>query len=166
MRFDNSWYQAKTKFNNCSIIDFLKTLSHIEFSMSLIRKRLRTLHGQGAWKLRRHWTLHDKHNIRSRYWILDHFHFTHYCILIECSRPILSTPRKKSERWLGAVQTVSDLQTWPLPTSNELHTSRIQVQIVWNGLKYQPLSFNICVWHWNKKEALRDVWCLTTCVWH
>ena len=43
-RFDNSWYHAKTGFNNCFTIHFSNNLQK------------KTLHRRGAWKLGRLWT--------------------------------------------------------------------------------------------------------------
>ena len=62
--FDNSWYHAKTEFNDCFIIHFLNNRQKKTF---------------------RHW--HDKCNICSRYCIY-HVKFISCCELIECSRPI------------------------------------------------------------------------------
>ena len=63
-RFDNSWYHAKTTFNNCFITHFW-TLCKKDTSV-WVCKTLRTLQGQGAWKLGRLWTWQDKCNICSR----------------------------------------------------------------------------------------------------
>ena len=57
-RLDNSGYQAKTEFNECFIITFLKQSAKENTSL-WVRKNLRTLHGRGAWRLGRLWTRHD-----------------------------------------------------------------------------------------------------------
>ena len=84
--FDNSWYHAKTEFNNCFIIHFShNSSSETETKRSAILFLRRTL--EGAKQPGRRWTWHDKCNICSRYCIY-HVKFTSYCELIECSRPI------------------------------------------------------------------------------
>ena len=82
--FDNSWYHAKTEFNNCFIIHFLNNRQKKTFSHSVSEEN--TPRGLVT---RQTLNLHDKCSICSRYCIY-HVKFTSYCELIKCSRPIRS----------------------------------------------------------------------------
>ena len=81
--FDNSWYHAKTEFNNCFIVHFShNSSSETEAKRSAILFLRRTLQGLSSQA-----DVEHKCNICSRYCIY-HVKFTNYCKLIECSRPI------------------------------------------------------------------------------
>ena len=83
--FDNSWYHAKTEFNDCFIIHFShNSSSETEAKRSAILFLRRTLQGasnQADVEL-------DMINVISAADITFHVKFTSYCELIECSRPI------------------------------------------------------------------------------